>query len=109
MANNRMFIVCLHCLYDDNTSLEEARVYIAKYYPTGGWGLVNMEGLEGPHHIDSFFEKHLHKTTWEQAMFGDHFTIITESMLKGADPMVKDKREILSIVERAVQEGKVGH
>ena len=104
MANNRMYLTCLHCLYDDSTSLDDARIYLGKYYPTGGWGFTPTTEK-----MDEFFQKHLHKTTWEQAMFGDHFTIITESMLGGADSMVKGKREILAIVEKAAEEGRVGH
>jgi hypothetical protein len=42
-------------------------------------------------------------------MFGDHFTIITESMLKGADPMVASKRDVLAVVQKAAEEGRVGH
>lgn len=104
MANNRMYLTCLHCLYDETTSLDDARVYLAKYYPTGGWGVLSDTAK-----LDEFFQKHLHKDTWEQAMFGDHFTIITESMLKGADPMVDSKRDVLALVQKAAEEGRVGH
>lgn len=104
MANNRMFLTCLHCLYDDSTSIEDCRIYTGKYYPTGGWSFnPTTESM------DAFFAKHLHKDTWEQAMYGDHFTIITESMLGGADSFVGEKRKILDIVAKAAEDGKVGH
>ena len=99
-----MFIVCLRCLYDETTSFDDARIYVAKYYPTGGWGF-----LADSDRLDIFFQKHLHKETWEDCMFGDHFTILTESLLKSADPMVKDKREILEIVKKATEDGQIGH
>ena len=104
MANNRMFMVCLRCLYDEVTQLDDCRIYIAKYYPTGGWSF-NREKSE----MDAFFEKHLHMEGWEQAMFGDHFTVFSESLLRGADPAVEAKRSILEIVAKATEEGKIGH
>jgi len=108
MANNRMYITCLHCLNDEITPIEDCQFYLAKYYPPpSGWYTVGGDGM--PLRLDEFFSKHQHKGSWNQSMYGDHFTIITETLLAGAgDEMAKGKREIMDIVTRAAEEGKVG-
>lgn len=101
MANNRMYLLCLRCLADESTELDECRKYTGKYYPGDGWNF-NSEGVQ------EFFDKHRHADTWEMSMFGDHFTLITESLLKGTDQNIGAKREILEIVAKAAEEGRVG-
>lgn len=101
MANNRMFILCLRCLNDETTPIEDCRLYTGKYYPTGGWNF-NSE------HVEEFFRKHEHKDTWEMSMFGDYFTLSTESLFRVADSFVDGKRGILEAVQRGMQEGKIG-
>jgi hypothetical protein len=99
-----MYLTCLHCLNDETTPIEDCRIYTGKYYPTGGWSFTPT-----PEAMDEFFGKHLHKETWEQSMYGDHFTIVTESLLGGADSFVGEKRRLMEIVAKAAEEGKVGH
>jgi len=114
MANNRMYVVCLHCLNDDSKEMSDCQFYLAKYYPTGGWLTEgkHLDGVGKPEtlgsKLDEFFASHLHKDSWEQSMYGDHFTIITESLLKGADDFVASKRGILEAVVKGMEDGKVG-
>ena len=109
MANNRMYLTCLHCLNDKDTPLDQCQFYLAKYYPNTGWyNIHNNPGDNLGAALDKFFDEHKHKESWDQAMYGDHFTIITESMMESS-PVVGDKREILKIVAKAAEEGKVGH
>jgi hypothetical protein len=106
MANNRMYLICLHCLHDDSKSLEDCRHYMAKYYPTDGW-YASVDPEAYVERMNKFFEAHLHKETWHQAMFGDHFTLGTESLFQG-DAMVSGKRGVLEAVQKAFFEGKLG-
>lgn len=107
MANNRMYIICLHCLNDETTSIDNCRHYIAKYYPPPtGWYTTREEIADG---LNAFFNSHQHKETWEQSMWGGHFTITTESLMRGSDSMVSSKRDVLEVVSKAIAEGKAGH
>jgi hypothetical protein len=49
MANNRMYIKCVHC--------NEA-IYIAKYYPIDGF-FIDREAQELKDELDLFFDKHI--------------------------------------------------
>lgn len=107
MANNRMYLICLHCLYDDGiTELEACRCYFAKYYPPPTGWYTSMEPEVHTKRLNEFFEAHQHKETWQQAMYGDHFTLGTETIMR--DGMTEGKRGVLEAVARAASEGKVG-
>jgi hypothetical protein len=41
-------------------------------------------------------------------MFGDHFTVMTESLLKAGDDMTAAKREVLGIIQKGLEEGRMG-
>jgi hypothetical protein len=101
MANNRMFILCLRCLNDETTPIEDCRLYTGKYYPSDGWNF-NSE------HVEEFFSKHRHADTWEMGMFGDHFTLATESLFRSSDSFVDVKRCVLEAVKKGMDEGRIG-
>jgi len=106
MANSRMYMVCLHCMWDAEIPLDDCREYVAKYYPPPTGWYTTRDDVKGS--LDAFFDKHQHKETWEQSMFGDHFTVMTESLLKAGDDMAAAKREVLGIIQKGFEEGRMG-
>jgi hypothetical protein len=92
-------------MWEPDVPLDDCREYIAKYYPPTGWYTTREDVQKS---LNDFFDKHQHKETWEQSMFGDHFTVMTESLLKSGDDMTAAKREVLGIIQKGLEEGRMG-
>jgi hypothetical protein len=106
-----MYLTCLHCLNDKNTELQDCQFYLAKYYPSDpGWYVPGEFNLREK--LDEFLAKHFHRDdapSWDAAMYGDHFTIVSETMLgRAGDEMVSGKRQAMEAIAKAQKEGKSG-
>ncbi len=90
--------------------IDDCRCFFAKYYPppTGWYALFEDDPAKLLTRLNEFFLAHQHADTWEQGMFGDHFTVVTESLLRVGDAFVDEKRQVLEIVAKAMEEGKAG-
>lgn len=95
MANNRMYIVCLHCVHEESCPIKESRFYIAKYYPSTGW-YATGESLKG--RLNEFFDRHRHQGCAGD-MYGDFFILGTESLL--ADDPSEHKRRLLDALSNS--------
>lgn len=92
MANNRMWICCAVCLGAEGPTFEESSVYVAKYYPSTGWGRNSgAEAAEAGRRMESFFDAHSHGTP-----HGDYLRIVYESGM----PIGGTKKAVLEAICR---------
>lgn len=79
MANNRMYLVCLRCAQDADTSVDQCVLRLAKYYSSAGWypaqEMLPIE-TELPTELPKFLQTHSHKS-----LFGDDIRLLYEDEL----------------------------
>lgn len=90
MANNRMYLICGRCCIDEDKTLEESILYLAKYYPQGGWPPLHTT-LES---MNIFMKQHSHAT-----LLGQEIRIAYEGELFDD---AHGKQEILKAVQNGM-------
>ena len=92
MANERLFLVCRHCVDAPEISVENCVFFFAKYYPQTGWYTV---GTDLQSALDAWFADHVHGT-----LMGQFVTMFQSDF----DPASRSKKEILTTIRAYLEE-----
>lgn len=103
MANDRLYLVCPHCAYKDDTEVEDCMVLLYKYYPMTGKGLYGYTHTS--EEITKFIEKHLkmHGFADNSIREANPFWVVTESSFS---KLAQQKVGIMDVITDAIKKDK---
>lgn len=104
MANNRMYLICTHCVEDareGELDIDKVTFYFAKYSPTSGWYIrggkiltrESGEQIEFVDALDIWFDAHKHG-----GMYGEYIYTVFQDVVGG--DFAKDTRAVLDAVTK---------
>lgn len=100
MANNRMYLLCVPCTLAEGVSIQDARFYLAKYYPNTGWYCSRDPVEKLGYELNAWLDKHKHGS-----MFGEDITLVYGSIFGGIET---ETRNILEAIVEHVADVQSG-